>query len=123
MKEDYVADENLDLITCVVQRGKADGIVKAASKAGAEGATIFFARGTGVRERLGLLGIAISPEKEVIIIVTEPEKTEAIFSAIVEAGKLTTPGQGIVYVTEIKKIAGIPVKKQKSIEKKTQNAE
>ena len=100
---------NLDQITCVVQRGKADGIVKAAMKAGAKGATIFFARGTGIRERLGLLGIAISPEKEVFFVVCPKNETDLIFDAIVKAANLETPAQGIMYVNEIKRVAGIPI--------------
>jgi len=97
----------LDLIFCIVQRGRADKIIKKALKAGAGGATTWFARGSGIREKLGLLGIAISPEKEVIMVVTTPELTEKVFAAIVSAGKLDVPGQGLAFVTEIKQLAGI----------------
>ncbi len=97
----------LDLIFCIVQRGRADKIIKKAMKAGAGGATTWFARGSGIREKLGLLGIAISPEKEVILVVTPPELTEKVFTAIVAAGKLDVPGQGLAFVTEIKQLAGI----------------
>ena len=45
------------LITCIVQRGAAEAAVQAARRAGAQGATIFYARGTGVRQKhLGVLG-------------------------------------------------------------------
>lgn len=97
----------LDLIFCIVQRGRADKIIKRALKAGAGGATTWFARGSGIREKLGLLGIAISPEKEVMMVVTPPELTEKVFTAIVAAGKLDVPGQGLAFVTEIKQLAGI----------------
>lgn len=97
----------LDLILCIVQRGRADKIAKKAMKAGAGGATTWFARGSGIREKLGLLGIAISPEKEIIMVVTPPELTQKVFEAIVTAGKLDVPGQGIAFVTEIKQFAGI----------------
>jgi len=80
-----------------VQRGKADDAVKAALRAGAPAATISFARGTGIRERLGLLKIAISPEKEVIEIVVPAEVADAVFDALVDAAKLTTPGMGFIY--------------------------
>lgn len=100
-------NKKLDLITCIVQRGKADRVVKAAMKAGAQGATVFFARGTGIREKLGLLGIAIQPEKEVIMIVIESELTEKVFEAIVEAGKLRIPGHGFAFINEIKKAVGL----------------
>ncbi len=98
---------NFELITCVVQRGKADKIVKAAMKAGAGGATIFFARGTGIREKMGLLGIAISPEKEVILIVSPASQTNSIFDTLVDAAKLDTPGHGMAFVSPISRIAGV----------------
>ena len=95
------------LITCVVQRGKADKICKAAMAAGAAGATVFFARGMGIRERLGLLGLAIAPEKEVILIVAARTEVDAIFRALVHAGHLETPGYGIAFVTEVSHVAGL----------------
>ena len=94
------------LITCVVQRGKGDKVVKAAVAAGAGGATIHFARGTGTRERLGLLGLAIVPEKEVIFIVVSDEELDPIFEAICTAGKLNVPGMGIAFVTPITRMSG-----------------
>ncbi len=100
-------DPSLDLITCVVQRGKADGVVKAAMAVGAGGATVVFARGMGVRERLGLLGLAIVAEKEVVFIVTPRKDTGKIFDAIVDAAGLHTPGLGIAYVTPITQVAGL----------------
>jgi len=99
--------EGLELITCVVQRGKADKVAKAALVAGAGGATIFFGRGMGLRERLGLLGLAIVPEKEIIMIVSEKKETPRIFDAIVETAKLNVPGMGIAYVIPIHAVAGL----------------
>ena len=95
------------LIACLIQRGKGDTIAKAAAAAGAGGATIFFARGTGHRERLGLLGLAIVPEKEVVLIVCEQDESRAIFDAVATAGKLDTPGMGIAFVIPIHEVAGL----------------
>ncbi len=103
--------EGLELITCVVQRGKADKVAKAALAAGAGGATIFFGRGMGLRERLGLLGLAIVPEKEIIMIVCDKIETPKIFDAIVETAKLNVPGMGIAYVIPIHAVVGlVPMK-------------
>jgi len=96
----------LDLIFCVVQRGRAEKIARKAMNAGAGGATTWFARGSGIREKLGLLGIAISPEKEILMIVTPPEVTQSVFEAVVKAARLDVPGQGIAFITEIKQFAG-----------------
>ena len=49
---DIIVFTDVSLITCIVQRGMADTIVDAAQNAGAQGATVYYARGSGVRERL-----------------------------------------------------------------------
>jgi nitrogen regulatory protein PII len=105
VKHDY--QEGLQLITCVLQRGKADKVVKAALDAGAAGATVFFARGMGLRERLGLLGLAIVPEKEVIMIVTKKAEHRRVFDVLVETAKLDIPGMGIAYTIPIHEVAGL----------------
>ena len=93
-------------ITCIIERGKGDTVTRAAIKAGAGGATVFFARGTGTREKLGLLGLAIVPEKEVVQIVCREGEKDRIFNAIVQAGRLDVPGKGIAHITEISHVAG-----------------
>jgi nitrogen regulatory protein PII len=93
------------LVTCVVQKGMADDIVKACRDAGAQGATVYYARGTGVRERLGLLGVAVEVEKEVINVVAPNDQIDRIVEVMYLAGKLDTPGMGFLYVTPLEKAA------------------
>jgi nitrogen regulatory protein P-II 1 len=93
------------LITCIVQRGLGDTIVHAARDAGAQGATVFFAKGSGIRERLGALGVAVEVEKEVVSIVVGTEQLDAVFDNIYLAGQLDTPGMGFMYVTPLEKAA------------------
>ncbi|TDJ60317.1 MAG: P-II family nitrogen regulator [Nitrospina sp.] len=93
------------LITCVVQRGYAETIIEAARGAGAQGATVHFARGVGVRERLGILGVAVEVEKEVINIVVSSDQVDRVFEKMYLAGKLDTPGMGIMYITPVDKAA------------------
>jgi nitrogen regulatory protein P-II 1 len=109
-KRNIVVLTDVALITCIVQRGTADIIVKAAQDAGAQGATVFYARGGGVRERLGILGIAVEVEKEIINIVVATDQIDRIFEKIYLAGNLDTPGMGFMYVTPLEKAATyIPV--------------
>jgi len=96
---------DVSLITCIVQRGVADRIVSAAHDAGAQGATVFYARGTGVRERLGLLSVAVEVQKEVINIVVAADQVERVFEKMYLAGKLDTPGMGFMFVTPLDKAA------------------
>lgn len=96
-----------DLIVTIVNRGFSERVVKASKEAGAEGGTIFFGRGTGIHETKKLLGIAIEPEKEIVLTAIPRSITDRVLSAIIEAGKLDQPGTGITFVVELKKVAGI----------------
>ena len=93
------------LITCIVQRGRADKIVLAAQDAGAQGATINYAQGVGVRERLGVMGLAIEVDKEVISIIVANDQADRVFEAMYLAGKLDTPGMGIMTLAALEKVA------------------
>ena len=77
---------NISMITAVVQRGIADVIVRAAIEAGAQGATIYYGRGSGVRERLGVLGLAVEAEKEIVKILIANDEVDRVFEQIYEAG-------------------------------------
>jgi nitrogen regulatory protein P-II 1 len=104
-KREIIVLTDVSLITCVVQRGLADKIIKAARAAGSQGATVNFAKGMGIRERLGVLGVAVDVEKEVIHIVVSTEQQERVFEQMYLAGELDTPGMGIMYVTPLEKAA------------------
>lgn len=104
-KKEITVLTDVSLITCIVQRGFGDRIVGAAQDAGAQGATVHFARGTGVRERLGVLGIAVEVEKEVVNIVVANDQIDHIFERIYVVGELDTPGRGLMYVTPLEKAA------------------
>jgi nitrogen regulatory protein PII len=97
---------SFQLITCIVERGKADKIVDEAIKAGATAATMFYARGRGVKEKLGFLGKFIMPEKEVILIATKAEQTQNVFDVVAKAAQLDIPGKGFAYVQPIERTAG-----------------
>ena len=94
------------LITCIVERGLADKVVEAAIAAGADGATIYYGRGVGVRQKLGWRGMLVRPEKEVILIVTRAEQTTKVFDAVLAAAKLEKPGQGFAFLHKIDRAEG-----------------
>ncbi len=104
--EKTIKTEQYESIVCIVEQGEADSVVKAALEKGAHGATIFSARGTGVRQKLGILESYIKPEKEIIIIITKANQTEEVFNAMVSAGKLDLPGKGFMYVQKVEKAIG-----------------
>lgn len=92
------------LITCIVQKGRGDKVINEAMKAGAQGATSFTGKGTGIRQAIG---ITIIPEKDIIFIVTKgQEQTDKVFEAVKESGMLTLSGRGFVYVTKLENAFG-----------------
>lgn len=91
------------LITCIVQRGRAKAVIKAAQDAGAQGATIHYAHGYGVQELLGILSIAVDTEKEVINILVPSDLSDHIFEQMSAAAQIDTPGMGIIYATRVEK--------------------
>jgi nitrogen regulatory protein PII len=97
---------NPNLITCIVQRGEADKVVDAALSAGAEGATIYFGRGTGVRQKLGFSGRFIKAEKEIVLIVTKVEQTDAVFEAVIKAARLDQKGKGFAFLHKLDRAVG-----------------
>jgi nitrogen regulatory protein P-II 1 len=106
MKDDkitYLTD--VALITCIVSTGRGDAVIKAAEAMGAVGALVYHARGIGPRERLGLLGIAIEAEKEVVSILVATDYQDVVFEAVYRAAELGRPGAGMAYITPIEKMA------------------
>jgi nitrogen regulatory protein P-II 1 len=97
---------NYHLITCIIERGRANKIVDEAIKSGAQAATVFYAHGKGVKERLGLLGRFIQHEKEVILIVTKEDQTQVVFSTVVAAGRLNEPGKGFAFIQPVEQAVG-----------------
>jgi len=97
--------EHVSMITCIVQRGKADVVVQAAHDAGAQAATIYYGYGTGIREQLGLLGLAVDVEKEIIITLVGDDQVDRIFERMYFAAELDLPAAGIIYITKLEKAA------------------
>jgi len=96
-------DTNI-LIICVIERGRADEVMKVARQAGATGGTIMPARGTSTKDDLKFLGIPVMPaEKEVLHIVADHDQASAIMDAICKMPIFSKPGSSVVYSVPIVK--------------------
>lgn len=98
---------NIKCIVGIVERGKAEKVVKAAKKSGASGATIFYGRGTGESEVQKFLKVNIEASKEIIIILSEREKLRSIVEAMTIAGDLKKPGTGIIFTISVDHLIGL----------------
>lgn len=95
------------LITIIVEKGKAEDVVAAAEKSGSKGGTIINGRGSGIHETSKLFAMDIEPEKEIVIILSEVNQTDAIVSSIIKDLNIDQPGKGIIYVQDVNKTYGI----------------
>ena len=110
-EEENNMDNKWKMITVIVNTGYADDIMDAARKAGATGGTVTHARGTGTAEDAHFLGVTIVPEKEMIMILAESDKAQAIVEAISSLKCLEEPGIGIIYTQDVKEFKNLNPKK------------
>lgn len=96
-----------NLIVSIVNKGYSEKVVEASKKAGAEGGTIIFGRGTGIHEQAKLFSITIEPEKEIVLTLIERSKTEEVMETITKDVQLNKPGKGISFVLEVEQTVGI----------------
>lgn len=95
------------VITVIVDKGKAEDVMDAATKAGSKGGTIINGRGSGIHETSKLFAMEIEPEKEIVIILSKTEDTDKIVASIKDEMKINEPGKGIIYTQEINKAYGL----------------
>ena len=100
----YLTD--VALLTVVVQAGMSENVLKSARELGAvTGAVGYRVHGIGARERLGVLGVAVDAEREVISILVATDQTDIVIDHLYRGAKLDTPGSGYIYVTPLERAA------------------
>ena len=100
---DKLFKDDLVAIVCIVQKDKANLIAKEAMLAGAPGPTISYGFGRGIRDRLGIVRICISPEKELMSVIVNQYEANKLFEVMIKVGRLDVPGEGFIYMIPIQK--------------------
>jgi nitrogen regulatory protein P-II 1 len=95
------------LILSSVKPDITDEIVDAAKAAGATGATIISARGTGIREAKSFFGLSLEAQTDIIMFLIEEHCVEEILGVIQETGKFHKPGTGIAFVLPVEHVVGL----------------
>lgn len=96
-----------EIIMCIVNSGFSETVMDAAREFGAKGGTVIRGRGTANLEAEKLYGIAIQPDKEIVIILVNSEIKNDILHAIYKAAGLNTPGQGIAFAMPVEDVVGL----------------
>ena len=96
-----------DLIVVGVQAGYVEDVMEAARSAGAAGGTVVRSRSLGNAKSEQFIGISISQETEIILILSNRESKEGIMQAISEKAGLKTQAGGIIFSLPVDKTVGI----------------
>lgn len=102
-----VNNVNHEAIFVIVNKGSMDDVLEAAELAGSTGGTIIHGRGSNPDEKETLFNIHIEPEKDIILILSEIEKTETIVNSIKEKLNIEEPNTGIIFVMDVSKAVGL----------------
>ncbi len=95
------------LIFASVKTDSTDTIVDAAKNAGATGATIIPARGTGIHEAKTFFGLSLEAQTDIIMLLVEEHRILEILDTIKEAGEFHKPGTGIAFVVPVEHVVGL----------------
>jgi nitrogen regulatory protein PII len=99
----YLTD--VAVITCIIDKERTDAVLLAARDVGARGAIIHTVQVWGTRERLGVWGVAVETEKDVINFMVSSDQQDLIFDAIYLAADLNAPGRGIMFISPVDRAA------------------
>jgi nitrogen regulatory protein PII len=91
----------------MVKTQQTERVVDSAKAAGATGATIIPARGTGIHEAKTFFGLTLEAQTDVILFLLEEKLVEPVLRAIYEAGRFKEPGTGIAFVLDVERAIGL----------------
>ncbi len=94
---------DLALITAIQSvSGRGETLPRLALLLGAGVPVVSLGQGTGIRDRLGLIRVTISPEKELMNLIVPAHDADGLQALLIEEGHLDRPGGGVLYQTRVK---------------------
>jgi nitrogen regulatory protein P-II 1 len=101
------------LIMALVKEDLTDGVIKAMKEAGATGATIVPARGTGIHEAKSFFGLNLEAQTEILLFLVEEHVVERLMEVLQESCRFDKPGTGIAFVLPIEHVLGLESQMEK----------
>ncbi|ETR71059.1 MAG: nitrogen regulatory protein P-II [Candidatus Magnetoglobus multicellularis str. Araruama] len=101
------------IVFAPVKTQKTDAILDAAKAAGATGATIIPARGTGIREAKTFFGLTLEDQTDIVMFLLEEHIVKPVLAAIKTAGEFDKPGTGIAFVLSVEEVLGLESQMEK----------
>jgi nitrogen regulatory protein PII len=101
------------IVFAPVKPHKTDTVVDAAKAAGATGATIIPARGTGMHEAKTFFGLTLEDQTDIVMFLLEEHIVKPVLHAIETAGEFDKPGTGIAFVLPVEDVLGLESQMEK----------
>lgn len=112
--QEYVKEEEselkgteYELLMAIANQGCIDSVMDAARSANAGGGTVIHAKGTGIKSAEKFLGVSLTAEKEIILIVAKSTEKNAIMKAIMEKSGLKSKEKAIVFSLPVTAAIGL----------------
>ena len=99
--------KNYEMIFCIVNAGFAQSVMDSAKKAGARGGTIIRGRGSANPEAEEFFGVAIQPDKELVLILVPADIKDAVLQTVYAESGLAKEGQGIAFSLPVERATTI----------------
>ena len=100
-------EKKYEAIITLVNTGFSDVVMDAARAEGARGGTVINARGTADKNLEKKYGVAITPDKELVLIIVDQAIRDNVLSAIYKAAGLDTDEHGIAFSIPVDEVAGL----------------
>ena len=100
--EEKKMDTAWTMIQIICEEGFSEDIMATARKAGAGGGTVIHAHGTSTEADVRFFGSPLVPEKEILMIIVEKEKEEAVISAVSSMEVLKKKGRAVIFSLPVK---------------------
>jgi len=97
------------LLLVFVEDSKTDAVMNAARESGATGCTVVnHARGEGLEQRKSFLGLTLSVQRDVLLLLVEEHLSRQILEHIADVGKFDErPGTGIAIQLDVEDAVGV----------------
>ena len=106
-EEELMHESGYELVIAIANGGYSDMVMEAASAAGAQGGTVLHTRATDADNANKFFGLAITEEREMILLVTSADKRAAIMQAIMEKAGAQSEAQSVVFSVKLDDVAGL----------------
>lgn len=99
-------DQECKLVVAIVERGYSNEVINAAKASGARGAVVLYGTGAGESKK-SFFGLTVTPENEVVMIVTKASIVAKVVEKIYNAVDFTSSARGLVFALPIDYVTGM----------------